>query len=201
VRRRSAHEHTGTDGAIRHSLRNGFTAYAVLSPATNSSCHRRQRISGRSSSVELISPPHNLAPATGVGTTRFCRTQQHRSSCALSFTHEHRPVNIACAPDAAASTATCPNARDDGQRPSEWDRMATIVVLICPTAKAGNFSREGWTGNWGDLPVRHSSGTFPSPAPSVIAGRARSGGLISAPASPCRMSWHNGKHRLRGNPR
>jgi hypothetical protein len=91
VRRRSAHEHTGTDGAIRHSLRNGFTAYAVLSPATNSSCHRRQRISGRSSSVELISPPHNLAPATGVGTTRFCRTQQHRSSCALSFTHGKPP--------------------------------------------------------------------------------------------------------------
>jgi hypothetical protein len=26
--------------AIRHSLRNGFTAYAVLTPATNSSCHR-----------------------------------------------------------------------------------------------------------------------------------------------------------------
>ena len=30
--------------AIRHSLRNGFTAYIALSPATNSSCHRRQRI-------------------------------------------------------------------------------------------------------------------------------------------------------------
>ena len=28
-------------GALRHSLRNGFTAYAALSPATNSSCHRR----------------------------------------------------------------------------------------------------------------------------------------------------------------
>ena len=39
--RRSAHEHTGSAEAIRHSLRNGFTAYAVLSPATNSSCHRR----------------------------------------------------------------------------------------------------------------------------------------------------------------
>jgi hypothetical protein len=38
---RNAHEHTGTDGAFRHSLRNGFTAYTVLSPATNSSCHRR----------------------------------------------------------------------------------------------------------------------------------------------------------------
>src|SRR5207247_196760 len=31
-------------GATRHSLRNGFTAYATLSPATNSSCHRRWRI-------------------------------------------------------------------------------------------------------------------------------------------------------------
>ncbi len=28
----SAHEHTGSAEAIRHSLRNGFTAYFVLSP-------------------------------------------------------------------------------------------------------------------------------------------------------------------------
>jgi hypothetical protein len=34
--------------AIRHSLRNGFTAYIALSPATNSSCHRRRRIIGSS---------------------------------------------------------------------------------------------------------------------------------------------------------
>src|SRR3990170_7889856 len=39
-----AHEHTGSAETLRHSLRNGFTAYAVLSPATNSSCHRRLRI-------------------------------------------------------------------------------------------------------------------------------------------------------------
>ena len=43
-----AHEHTGTAGASRHSLRNGFTAYAELSPETNSSCLRRRRIDGRS---------------------------------------------------------------------------------------------------------------------------------------------------------
>jgi hypothetical protein len=41
-----AHEHTGTVGASRHSPHNGFTAYIVLSPATNSSCHRRWRING-----------------------------------------------------------------------------------------------------------------------------------------------------------
>ena len=41
---KSAHEHTGSAEAIRHSLRNGFTTYAALSPATNSSCHRHRRI-------------------------------------------------------------------------------------------------------------------------------------------------------------
>ncbi len=39
--KKSAHEHKGEAEAVRHPLRNGFTAYAVLSPATNSSCHRR----------------------------------------------------------------------------------------------------------------------------------------------------------------
>jgi len=27
---KNAHEHTGTDGTLRHSLRNGLTAYAAL---------------------------------------------------------------------------------------------------------------------------------------------------------------------------
>jgi hypothetical protein len=54
---KSAHEHTGSAEAIRHSLRNGFTAYAVISPATNSSCHRRCRLDGGSNPVGSISPP------------------------------------------------------------------------------------------------------------------------------------------------
>jgi hypothetical protein len=36
VHQESAHEHTGSAEAIRPSLRNGFTAYAGLSSATNS---------------------------------------------------------------------------------------------------------------------------------------------------------------------
>ena len=43
---KNAHEHTGSAEAFRPSLRNGFTAYAVLSPATNSSCHRHCRLDG-----------------------------------------------------------------------------------------------------------------------------------------------------------
>ena len=74
---------TVTPESSRHSPRNGFTAYAVLSPATSSCCHRHPRIevlsarSGRRASA-------NLAPATGARTTRFCRTQKRRSSCTLA---------------------------------------------------------------------------------------------------------------------
>jgi hypothetical protein len=53
----NAHEHTGSAEAPRHSLRNGFTAYTALSPATNSSCHRRCRLDGTSDPVGSKSPP------------------------------------------------------------------------------------------------------------------------------------------------
>src|SRR5512147_1270489 len=43
---KNAHEHTGISRGIRPSLRNGLTAYAALSPETNSSCLRRRRIGG-----------------------------------------------------------------------------------------------------------------------------------------------------------
>ena len=33
---KAAHEHTGTVGAARHSLRDGLTAYSVLSPVNGS---------------------------------------------------------------------------------------------------------------------------------------------------------------------
>jgi hypothetical protein len=82
--RRNAHEHTGTVGASRHSPRNGFTAYAALSPATNSSCHRRRRIGGSAEPGWARNTSADLTPATGARTTRFCRTFQHRSSVAPS---------------------------------------------------------------------------------------------------------------------
>jgi hypothetical protein len=71
----------GLSGGIRHPLRNGFTAYAVLSPATNSSCHRRRRILRLPNPVGSELATADLAPATGVRTTRFCRTLKRRSSC------------------------------------------------------------------------------------------------------------------------
>jgi len=88
----------------------------------------------------------SLTPATGARTTRLYRTQPHRSSCALhDRSRETRPAT-AIAPDAAASTASRPNVRDDGQRPSFGTGWRELVELICPTTKAESFCERGWTG-------------------------------------------------------
>jgi hypothetical protein len=60
---------------LRHSPRNGFTAYAALSPATNSSCHRHRRIEGFVAPGWADQTSADLTPATGARTTQFCRTQ------------------------------------------------------------------------------------------------------------------------------
>jgi len=76
-----AHEHTGTAGALRHSLRNGFTAYIVLSPVGPGS---------------LSPSPAELLPPTwrqhrGVRTTRLRRTRYlHTSVAALASIASHR---------------------------------------------------------------------------------------------------------------
>ena len=44
VHKRNAHEHTGSAEAIRHSLRNGFNVYFVLSPVIGLFWHRHRRI-------------------------------------------------------------------------------------------------------------------------------------------------------------
>jgi hypothetical protein len=50
------------------------------------------------------------------------------------------------APDAAASTATRPNVRDDGQRPSSRDGMAGVVRVIWVSREAEYFFGRDWTG-------------------------------------------------------
>src|ERR1700676_1912550 len=76
MQNKKAHEHShhGHTGFTRHSPRNGFTAYFVLSPATNSSCHRRPRIKVLSARLGRLASA-NLTPATGARTTRLHRTQ------------------------------------------------------------------------------------------------------------------------------
>jgi hypothetical protein len=74
---KSAHEHTGSAEAVRPSLRNGFTAYSVLSPA-------------RPGLLVTVTPkkrelPRNLTPATGASgphdfAVRVSRARQSQPS-------------------------------------------------------------------------------------------------------------------------
>jgi hypothetical protein len=69
-----------------------LTAYSALSPATNSSCHRRRRIGGLAGPGRARKTSADLTPATGARTTRLHRTQQCRSSARPSIAHEPKPA-------------------------------------------------------------------------------------------------------------
>jgi hypothetical protein len=47
---------------------------------------------------------------------------------------------------AAASTASGPNVRDDGQRPSLKDRTAADMKVICVEREQKYFLQRDWTG-------------------------------------------------------
>ena len=134
-----AHEHTGSAETLRHSLRNGFTVYSALFPATNSSCHRHRRIKG------LVAPgwadiaSADLTPATDARTTRFCRTLwRRRLARRISLTGQTRPA-IALHADAAASTTSHRAFRDDRDPPLFSGETGRVKSLICPTTQAEYF--------------------------------------------------------------
>ncbi|MDT7816218.1 MAG: hypothetical protein QOJ42_6134, partial [Acidobacteriaceae bacterium] len=77
--RRCAHEHTGSAENIRPSLRNGLTAYAALSPATNSSCHRHRRIKG------LVAPGWARKNLRRLDTSNGCQDHTVLPYAATSF--------------------------------------------------------------------------------------------------------------------
>ena len=137
--RSGAHEHTGSAETLRPSLRNGFTAYAVISPATNSSvCHRRLRI-------KICLSPVGPTRLRKLDTSNGCRNhtvlpyattrlRQKASPGKAPFVrvppiaHESMRLTLQLrfTPDAAASTASPPQRCDAGQRPPERDGMTRI---------------------------------------------------------------------------
>jgi hypothetical protein len=130
---------------LRHSLRNGLTAYAALSPATSSSCHRRPRIDGERPARSGGFAFANLTPATGARTTRFCRTQQRRSSCAPTFAHGNRPANKPARQRCRVHRIPSRVRDDSRSAPLAGLGRGELVELICPTAKAKYFLRRDWT--------------------------------------------------------
>jgi hypothetical protein len=138
----SAHEHTGSAEALRHSLRNGFTAYFVLFPATNSFCHRHQRIEICPSPVgptrlrwlDISHGCQNHTTSPYAATSRqnadrrradrksWRRPLKRRSSARRWIAHGRTRPATTIAPDAAASTASNP---------------ASVTIAIRPSCRGG----------------------------------------------------------------
>ena len=75
---KGAHEHTGSGEAIRHSLRNGFTAYFVLSPENGSFASvAAQDYPARLHASTAASGPHDFA--VRVARVRLARSRVHRN--------------------------------------------------------------------------------------------------------------------------
>ena len=89
-----AHEHTGHTGYTRHSPRNGFTAYFVLSPEIGLVCLRRP--AGMT--------PRDLTPAS--------RRQDHTTSPSAFSAIRQGRIHVHRIP---------PRVRDDRETPLWWD--------------------------------------------------------------------------------
>ncbi len=115
----------------------------------------------------------SLTPATGAGTTRFCRPQLpsqgvptglmccrpkfparafKRRSSARCHRSRRTALRSPHAPDAAASTATCPNVRDDGRRPSGGTGWRDFTFDL-PDGLSEIFFADGLDSISLDLPV------------------------------------------------
>ena len=73
---RNAQERHRAAETPRPSLRSGFTAYAALSPTTNSFLSPTPReLTMQLARLSQLAPPQGLTVATTARTTRFCRTR------------------------------------------------------------------------------------------------------------------------------
>ena len=93
--KKSAHEHTGSAETLRPSLRDGFTAYFVLSPVTGLCCHRRSQEALASWKLDTsvgVSGPHDFAVRNNIA------RPQARSSRRYHRVHRiPRPTSVTIA--------------------------------------------------------------------------------------------------------
>ncbi len=131
---------TGSDGSLRHSPRNGFTAYFVLSPAR----------SGLFVTVILRLLGADLTPAS--------RRQNHTTSPSASAPF------VTCA---ARVHRIPPRVRDVRNAPL-WDRTVIDIEVIWVRRKLKYFCKRGWTSHFGKHEVICPSGKISSPMEPTV---------------------------------
>jgi hypothetical protein len=154
----SAHEHTGSAENIRHSLRNGFTAY-TRSP--------RRRIRLVTVVGELTASPRPVGPTRlrQLDTSNGCRNHTTSPYATTPFVctpcdrsrvwlNPKPALPFTCAPDAAASTASRPASLTIRIRPSVG-RDGKGYRFESGQAKTEIFLQKGLDGDPNQHRVRH----------------------------------------------
>ena len=131
--KKHAHEHTGSAEAIRPSLRNGLTAYAALSSATNSSCHSRCRI-------KVLSDPVGPTCLRQLDTSNGCQDHTvlpYASAPFVCAPHTAHEVHLALRLQLRARRCRVhripSRVRDDRDTPLLSGETGESVRVICPT--------------------------------------------------------------------
>jgi hypothetical protein len=140
-----AHEHTGTAGALRHSLRNGLTAYAALSLETNSSCLHRCRLDGSFDPVGSNLPPAAWHQPRVSGPHGFAVRCNAGHLARRAHSREIPPCEHASRLTLPASTASRPAFVTTRDPPSCRDGTARKEPLIWVGWKAEYFCARDWT--------------------------------------------------------
>jgi hypothetical protein len=163
-----------------------LTAYIVLSPATNSSCHRHRRIEGFAAPGRADLTSADLTPATGARTTRFCRPLQSPFVCVSSIAHRScRPaLQSRFTPDAAASTASLPASVTIAIRPS-WGWDGGINKSVSTKRRSEIFLTRALDTKLAGQPVGRISRRRRAANPLVQATSSVGIFLIDSPSSCC----------------
>jgi len=128
--------------------RNGFNGYFVLSPVIGLVCHRHLRSCLRKLDAGVeASGPHDFA----VRSTRLRQRLRRALSASPPKLWRRRKAPLVCS--AAASTASRPHVRDDGQRPSDRDGTGRACRDDLPDGHSKIFLQTGLDRQFTDLPV------------------------------------------------
>jgi hypothetical protein len=120
-----AHEHTGSAGASRPSLRSGFTAYFVLSPENGSfaSVAPKELAPQELDASTATSGPHDFA----------VRFMPHTSVMASASTASHRAFVTCARPSHRVRRADSITDLPDGASGIFWCEGMDRFLLICPS--------------------------------------------------------------------
>jgi hypothetical protein len=138
------HRYSRIHPAFPHAM--VLTAYFVLSPATNSSCHRHQRI-------KVCLSPVGPTRLRKFNTSNGCQDHTALPSAHAPFVSApliaHRPMRTRPAITSRAQRCRVhripPRVRDDRDTPLEWDETARVIDLIWVWREQKSFCKQDWT--------------------------------------------------------